>query len=590
MWLYVEGAFRTRQFSYLIEMLSFKFWSALDTGYVRNYTVIGLHILNTVLAGMLVWLLTKRKWAGWLCAAFLLNSGAAIATLVFPLRNAKILVVTLFLLAWIVLARAKGRFCDEKSLRIWGFFTLLFLACFTDEYAAFLISILFVYLVVRDGWRAVFTRRFLKPVVTMTVLFSACVAVFYTVSRGIEQGESMGAFQDMLGTLKAAYAGGSFLIDIPRAFFGYFLRRNFGYWDFTLPGMLAAAAFAVLIYQLFRHSSSEHRRLCLAIGAVLLVKAVALPHNSGHHNYIMPDSAVFPSLLYFSYYYVYMEAVLLAVIIWLLLGPKGISDKKAVLFLCLALFIGLSNTLHLKRGPKDLMTFHEWDDEFQFTAFERMIGLKDIIRDERYQPLYLSFPSAEKPLFDAKDPHQIASFYIKPILIMYLKDIEQSRAVVSLENVVPDRPVPREEELVQADYFYDLVKGRMINLGSIRLKAGPSVLRPFLVHGQDRIQVDLQVKESDRSILLFVKGSATIDFVAGGETVSRSFQIYGYSYQAFLLDVRPPKGEGQRRLEIVIAPKEPEGELSVVGPLTFPQSSGEIFRDFPVPAEPKNAQ
>ncbi|MCK5259512.1 MAG: DUF2029 domain-containing protein [Candidatus Omnitrophica bacterium] len=591
MWLYVEGAYRTRQFSYFIEMLSFKFWSSFGAGYVRNYTLIALHVLNTVLAGFLVWLLTRRKWAAWLTSVFLLNSGAAIATLVFPLRNAKVLVVTLFLLAWIVATRAKERLCDAKPSKVWTFFILLFLACFTDEYAFFLIPVIFVYLYLRDGAGGLFARRFLKPVVTMSVLFIVCAAVSYSISLRIEQTDKMYAFGSLFDTLKAAYAGGHFLVDIPQAFFGYFLRRNFGYWDLTLPGVLAAASFAVLVFQLFRHSSSEHRRLCLVIGAILALKAVVLPHPSGLHSHIMPKSAVFPSLFYFSYYYVYAEAALLTIVIWLLMGPKAINNKKAVLFLCLAFFIGLSNTLHLKNGPKNTMTFHGWDDEFQVSAFETMIGLKKVIRDERYQPVYLSFPSNEESLVCGKDPHQTASFFIKPVLIMYLKDIEEGRAIVSLENIKPDKPFPREEELLKAEYFYDLVNKRMIHLGAIRQDKGKGSLRPVLVRGEDqKARVQIELKQGDRSLLVFVKGSAQIDFSAGQKPVGRMFQVFGYSYQAFLLDMKPVGENRSQQVDITITPKDPGQGISVVGPLVFSQRSTEIFREFQVAGKDKAGQ
>ncbi|MCK5259511.1 MAG: hypothetical protein KAJ70_00470 [Candidatus Omnitrophica bacterium] len=577
---YHDWAYRTRHFSYLIDMLSFKFWMAAGVGRVRDYTGIALHVLNTILAGILVWLLTRSKWAAWLCAVFLLNSGTAIATLVFPLRNAKILVITLFLLAWIIAVRSKGRLCDAKPSRIWAFFIVLFLASLTDEYAFILIPIIFIYLYWRDGPGGLFSGRFLKPVLTMGALFVVCVAVSFAAARHVDESIKVHSFGFLFDTLAVAYAGGRFLIDIPQAFFAYFLRRNFGYWDFTLPGILAAASFAVLVFQLFRHSSSEHRRLCLAIGAILALKAFVLPHPAGFHKYIMPETAVFPSLFYFSYYYVYAEAVLLAVVLWLLMGPKEISDKRAVMFLCLALFIGMSNMLHLKKGPKNTMVYHEWNDEFQFSAFETMIGLKKVIKDERYQPLYLSFPSGDQPLICGKDPHQILPFYVKPILLMYLKDIEKGRAIISLENIELNGPFPREEELLKAEYFYDLVNKGMIHLGAIRQDKGKDSLRPVLVRGEDqKARVQIELKQGDRSLLVFVKGSAQIDFSAGQKPVGRVFQVFGYSYQAFLLDMKPVGENRSQQIDITITPKDPGQGISVVGPLVFSGQSRHIFQE-----------
>ncbi|MCK5180057.1 MAG: hypothetical protein KAR32_11045 [Candidatus Omnitrophica bacterium] len=569
---YVDGAFRTRHVSYLFEMLSFKFWQFFDKGFIRNYTLIGLHILNTVLSGILVAILTKKKWIAWISSLFLLNSGIALATLLFPFRNAKLLVMTFILLAWIIVARSSGKFCDAKASRIWLFFILLFLACFTDEAAFFLCPIIFIYIYFRDDAGGLFSRRLLGPAVITGLVFICCAVQFLAIATRHIHGDHMIAFQHIIRTWGSCYANGLFVRDLLRSFFMFFLRRNFGYWDLTLPGMLAAVSFLLLIFHLARHSSTKYRRMCLAIGIVLLIKAVILVHNGGYHKFIMPETTVLPSLFFFSYYYVYAEAVLLSIIIGLLMDVKAINDKKVVFYLCLAGFIGLSNTLHLKKGPKDALMFHGWDQEHRVSMVDNIIALQKVIKNEQYQPLYLSFPCINEPLLRGKIMEQSVPYYVKPILVMFLKEIEEGRTIVSLENIKPEKPFPSGEELRNADYFYDVIKKDTIDLRAVREEKGLDSLKSFRVRrGVPQVKLRFDLKSDDRHFLFFVKGKARIDIGLGQRPPVQVFQVFGYSYQVFRADINVPGEGGPHQMSIVITPKDVNQEVSVVGPLFFPE-------------------
>lgn len=570
---YVDGVFRTRQVSYLVEMLSFKFWQFIGADLIRNYTLIGMHILNAVLVYILLLALTKKKWVAWTSSLLLLNSGIALATLLFPFRNAKILVMTFILLAWIVAAGTPGKLCEAKQSRIWLFFVLIFLACFTDETAFFLCPIILIYLYLRDGRAGVFSKRLIQPALAMGLVFILCAVGFLMAAVRLAPRDALiGPLHHISGVWQSCYAGGQFIIDLPQSFFFYFLRRNFGYWDLTLYGILAAAAFLLFMFLLWKGSSKANRRLSLAIGAALLFKALVLAHNGGLHKIIMPETAEFPSLFYFSYYYVYAEAVIFAVVLGLLMDGETVSDKKALVYLSLAGLMALSNALHLREGPRDALVFHQWNEPARIAMLDDMHALKKLIQNKQYWPLYASFPSVDQPFMQGKEIDQTVPFYVKPILILFLTELESSQLVISLNNVKPELPFAFKDELLNANYFYDIRTRQLIGLQGIRGTKGQDSLKPYRVPpGQPTARLQYELKADERKFLLFVKGKASLDLKIDQRPLAQVFQVYGYSYQAFQFTVGVPDPNSSHQLNVVIHPADADQEVSIVGPLGFPE-------------------
>src|SRR3989338_3172065 len=114
---YIDEVFRTRQFYTLFEMFWFKFWQLQEDVLFKNYTLIGLHITNGILLGMIVLFLTKNKRAVILSFLLVLNSGICLATLLFPFRSAKLLAMSLFLLGWLAFILSSGQLRNSLSLR-----------------------------------------------------------------------------------------------------------------------------------------------------------------------------------------------------------------------------------------------------------------------------------------------------------------------------------------------------------------------------------------------------------------------------------------------------------------------------------------
>jgi len=349
---YVDGIFRTRQFSYLIEMLSFKFWQYLGIGFFRNYSLIVLHILNTVLLGRLIFLLTRHKGISWLGSLLFLNGGISIATMLFPFRNAKLLVVTLFLMCWICVAGTKRKFPDVGLSRMMFFFVGMLLAFFTDEVSFFIFPLLFIYMILRDGWRLLRSQKFWMVLFLSGIIFTVLTCVFYTLSlRVVGEPGTMGHL-NFFYDLSAYLTNPKMFSDVTKAFFLYFLRRNFGYWDLTVYGMLAMAAFVTLMGVAFLNKKDKLiKRLVVATGIIFIIKALLLPHNSGVQEIFMPLGTVFPSLLFFSYYYAYADALLVVLGIVLLIYRPHVTSKKINFLLFLVLIIGISNMIHLRHGP-----------------------------------------------------------------------------------------------------------------------------------------------------------------------------------------------------------------------------------------------
>ena len=170
---FADGAFRAREVSYVLEMTAFKFWQYFGQVFFRNYTLIFLHLLNATIVWFLTARITRCKKAAWLAALLALNSGVALATLLFPFRNAKILAVTFFLIAWLLVAGSKTKFCQTPFRTRAGFFVLILLDMFTDETTFFLAALLGIVIALRDGWRGLLHPKIFPGFVLVAGLFYA---------------------------------------------------------------------------------------------------------------------------------------------------------------------------------------------------------------------------------------------------------------------------------------------------------------------------------------------------------------------------------------------------------------------------------
>ena len=564
---YVDGIFRPRQFSYLIEMLSFKFWQYLGIGFFKNYTIIGLHIANTVLLWRLLFLLTRRKGMSWVGALLFLNSGIPMATILFPFRNAKILVVTLFLACWICIAGTERKFLRMGISRQAFFLTGLMLALFTDEIAFFIFPLLIVYAALREGGGLLRSKQLWAGVLFVGVVFAGLTGFFYACSLKLSGETGEGRHLIFLFRLGGYLANPRTFLDVTKAFFVFFLRRNFGYWDFTLWGSLAFMAGIILTAAVLPLKQNRLLgRIALAIGIVIAIKALLLPHNSGVHEAIMPPGTGFPSLFFFSYYYAYADALLIALGMAILLDQPRVSLRKINGLLFLVLIMGFSNWAHLKHGPRDAVVFHGADDVGRQRKVERAQKIKEVLSLNPC-PVYLSFPSGNSSVLKGRFGDGEWTTLASYIPVMYLRAIEKGEVIISLDNIKTQREKEMGEDLSKAKTFFDVQTGQTIKFDDIKRKNEPSDLLSVEISGMAERTLGFSQKALKRNtIVFFVKGKADLLVLDGNKTFSAQ-QTYGQSYQMFLLklDEEDAKRTDKKQLKI-----DAEGnKVRIVGPLIF---------------------
>jgi len=441
---YVDGIFRTRQVSYFFEMVSFKFWQYFGKVFFQNYTLIGIHILNTMLLWLLVFRITKARETAWVSSLLFLNSGVALATLLFPFRNAKLLVMTFFLIGWLIIAYSKGKFCASSFWRIFSFLLAMVLAFFTDEIAFFIFPLLFFYIGFRDGFKELFHRRIVIAMIVSFVIWILLVlGALHMVSYTSHPNTTLGEVSNFIHNLSGYLINPQSYQDIVKAFSGYFLRRNFGYWDLTPFGIAAGVSACLLMISIFWGKPKRFQyKLCLILGIFIILKAILLPHNAGYHNTFMPKGTVFPSLFFFSYYYVYCEAVLLSLGIALLLHRPNFQSQRFVFLIGLVTIISLSNAIHLREGPPDaLKNGNWWNNAYRRKVVKSVISAGEVLKKKEYWPLYLSFPSGNESLVKGRRTDEpTPNRYLRYIVTRYLRSFEQGRGLVSLDNVQPKIP------------------------------------------------------------------------------------------------------------------------------------------------------
>ncbi len=575
---HADGTFRTRQVSYFTEMLSFKFWQNFGLVFLRNYTLILIHILNALLTGILVFWLTRSRNAGWAGGLLALNSGAAMATLVYPFRNAKLLVMTFFLLGWIILAwkgRAPSRFSGKRLLIL---FTVLLLGLLTDEIAFFFFPILFFYIGIRFGLKGIFNRKIILGTITMLIIFAALSAAAYHISVNIidtraHTGEQSQFIQNLAGYLTNAVI----LSDITKAFFTYFLPRNYGYWDQTLPGILATlAALTVLILMIVYRPAKAQWKIVSPILLMILIKAFLFPHNAGYHRVFMPEGTVFPSLFFFSYYYIYAEALLFALALGILMKNLVASERRFCGVLLLIGLIGFSNITHLKDGPEDalkFMRFEKGHKEKPQEMVKRVIAAGSVIKDASLRPVYLSFPVGNKEILLAKRNDPFQNLYARMIPFRYLKALEKGHALVSYANVPFAKDCTPGEEMRRANTFYDVISRESFPVKKLRDTRGPEAIRPLIA---TRDQVATQIKQAPgaevNEIVFFIKGHSGFLLEYNTRRIEGQ-QTYGNAYQMFRFDTRTLRpSEKKLNVRIHVLPVGENTKSFLIGPFLVTES------------------
>jgi hypothetical protein len=567
---YVEGQFRLRFFSYLMEMLSFKFWQFFGEVLLRNYTVIILHAVNTVLAGLITQRITKDRWAGWLTAMLVFNSGGALATLVFPFRNAKILVMTLFLLAWWLIVARPGPFHQAGPCRLRGFFGLMVLACLTDEVAFFIWPLLGIFLILRDGWPAARHPRMVKGLGLSFLALSLLAAGTYALSvqmTGERPGDT-GVYRDALTAL-GSYAGDPRAYrDLGRAAGQYFLRRNFGHWDVSPLGMMAFLGFGWCLFMLARYRpSSWNAQLGGWIAGILLVKAILLPHNAGMHAEIMPPDTVFPSLLFFSYYYVYPEVILAGILLGLgLSGGTSHTGRRNFLFFWITV-ISISNAFHLRHGPQDILTFLGRQTRFIEGKLDRMTRLESWLKRHDLR-VYAAFPAGDDPVLKARREDPLVTVYGRFIPVRFLRLIEEGRLIVSYTNCRARNSRVSVFELSLAEVYYDVDRAEVYPLGALVTSVGMPAMTPKVVGADGQIfRVNKSLPDaSGQQVVFFIKGWADVRWQFG-RRVWEARQTYGQSYQMFRLPLSE-ENAGSRAMDLMlqVRPQSSHYPVSIVGP------------------------
>ncbi|MCD4780604.1 MAG: hypothetical protein K8S27_08685 [Candidatus Omnitrophica bacterium] len=531
---FVDGIFRPRQISYLVEMLSFKFWQQFGLVLTRNYTVLFLHISNVILVGLIINALAGDRLLAGLGAIGFLNAGAALATLQYPFRNAKVLVMFFFLLAVKILLHKNER---EHALRwgkIFALGLLIILFMFTDETALFLWPFFLVCFVFRYGFKPLKDKKIFLGTGSTLVSVAALFFLFFYLSKAVSLNSlKLSPQQHYLSQLKFYWMDPHTYGDVFNGFIFYFLRRNFGYWDASFSGGLALVSFLMLLTILWHGRKAKAAKLCLALAVIFLVKTFCLPHDAGFHNTFMPKDTVFPSLLFFSYYYVYCEAVLFALMFGCLLSKEHLRNKYYFTALCLAVsIISLSNVLHVKDGPKDALAFMNYRSPYRQRMVKDVLAVRGVLGRNDAQKVFLSFPQPARDLVDGRLHQDELSLYVRMLPIKYLTLIDSGRIVVPVMNTRP-RGFGEHQELNDIDCLYDVLEHDFYDMTTLKKIVDDSGWRPMINNNPSIMTRTRMINARDVDhIVLFLKGRGEFLIQSPGFKQS-GIQTYGQSFQMF---------------------------------------------------------
>ena len=568
---YVDGVFRLRHISYLSEMLSFKFWQYFELVFFRNYTIIGLHVLNVLLLGKLIFQMTQNKHSAYISALLMLNSGIAVSTLLYPFRNAKVLVMTFFLLGWLLVTSNNRKLTQLGWREFFSFFIVLLLAILTDETAIFIIPIIFIYITLKDK-----SSELIHPhtIIGFTALLGILGVLTYSalnITAIVTNSEPYtGAYFKFFENFRSYFSNFRTISDISKAFFNYFLRRNFGFWDKSLGGIASGIAAALLfISALVYKSKRRELKLVIAVSLIILAKAFLLPHNSGIHHTIMPEGTVFPSLLFFSYYYSYCETILIALIVGLLLNNASLPQNRFICLLSLVTIISTSNVIHLKNGPYDALTHFGWDRSSSQQQVKNVLAIEKALSNNKMHPLYLSFPSGHLKTLGYWRFESPSPFYGRIIPIRHLRSIEEGRVIVSYQNLKPKQPFEFTHELSNTKIFYDVITKKMYDIEQIRTEKGLKAMVPEEFSKQTKSTKSLIAHSKDIShLVFFVKGISTFILEIEGEKTYNK-QSYGQSYQMYFFDLKKNEFHAPPKILIRFISSAVNESVQLVGPFIF---------------------
>lgn len=579
-----SALYRARPLSYLLELLSSKVFIWTQQISFRKYSLIILHVLNALLLYRVLRQLLSVKIYSAGCAMLFLNSGVALSTLFFPFRNARMLCLFFFLLSWLTLLKKDTKFSELSRLRI-HLFCLSSICCFfSDEFSFVLYPFLALFLLMREGrslWKNSHTNL---TIIVTAVIYLLLSFGLYQTARIIDPSKSTVEYASFFHYFSIdRFFDGAFYQDVFESYFLYFLRFVLGYWDHTLPGILALLAMLLGIV-LFLAGPKEKRELHIAFLCFLWIFLIAVfvPHYCGLHREIMPPHAGFPSLLYFGYYYTYIP-LFFFVLGFAFLLKKPVGKKKWILplFLCGVTIINYSNVRHLSRGIESAKIFH--DNEFElYHAIENVLDFNT--KKERFLDgaVYLSFPSGSKQRFSPRakslvslDHYAAVTPLLKSFLsynflvpFQFLVSIENGDVIISLDNIETVKRGETSDELVQARYFYDLEQRKGIDLFSVRKNQGISQFYPEKIEsGEYEKNFYVTAKDEAKELIFFVKGGSYLSVCVNGQE-KRFVQNYGQSYQLFSVPVKSV--EGGLDIDLKIHQMIKEHAVYLVGPFLLP--------------------
>ncbi|MBF0510712.1 MAG: hypothetical protein HQL13_00115 [Candidatus Omnitrophica bacterium] len=561
---YNDGAFRLRQFSYFIEMISFKFWQFFEVGYFRNYTLIILHLVNVLLLGLLIYRLFKNSDMAWFAGLLMLNTGVSLTTLLFPCRLGKILVMTLFLGNFLLMVWSNIRLDKLGGLRLSVIFTVLLMSFLTDESFFFLFFIYLFYLYLYQGKEVFFSRRLWKYLGITCLGLVIFAAIAYAFSENAVC--SIRSWQgDYLNKFLLYFRSPQTLWDFIRAFFYFFLRRNFGYWDLSLLGVFAFISFLFVLWMASKSRIAlKEKYFCMGLIMMVVLKGFLMPHMR-LHPFIMPQDAFFPTMLFFSYYYVYPDCLILILCLSVWLTGFVTNKKRLIVLLCGASVMSVSNMAHWKDNLSDTMAFHHLNLPVRVQVIEDVTIAREFIKIKRLRPVYLSFPSGDDKVVDGRlGDDKTWPIYPAYLLTMLLPSFEKQEAITSLENVCPQAIMGSGNELLKANFFLDVRRHSFYNLGVIKHEYGLKEFVPSVIKEKTPIP-EMTVTVLKTCLIFFVKGQSDLILTMNDQKAYLK-QVYGSSYQMFKIDMTKREGDYKIRAHLEIHPGHGNHEVYLVGP------------------------
>ena len=201
------------------------------------------------------------------------------------------------------------------------------------------------------------------------------------------------------------------------------------------------------------------------------------------------------------------------------------------LFLAFSLCMGISSALHLKEGPQDSLRFHRlWNSDQQKTA-KHVLRLEQFLAEKQNLPIYVSFKSGNSPFAKGRisDIAIIPGRYCIYVLLRHLRDIQDGRIIISLQNAGPRRGFPSPYELSNARLFLDMDKIETCDLKALRDTYGIQALVPTTITGP-RLKSLMVADKNVQEVVFFIKGKANFILEANNRTAGGD-QSYGQAYE-----------------------------------------------------------